>query len=110
MLITILLIILVIELLSKLVTRYIADRYENRKEVLEIYRNITALDIGDSYKIGNTDYIVADVVRSTKKILFLKMYEEYRIILDSENSKCEIVARNHMGEKKSFSVSFNGIH
>lgn len=30
------------------------------------------------------------------------MYEEYRIILDSENSKCEIVIRNHMGEKNPF--------
>lgn len=102
MLITILLIILVIELLSKLVIRFIANKYENRREVLEIYRTLTALDIGDSYRIGSTDYKVADVVRTAKKILFFKMYEEYRIILDSENSKCEIVIRNHMGEKNPF--------
>ena len=102
MLINILIIILIVELLSKLVIRYIADRYENRKEVLEIYRNITGLDIGDYYRIGDTNYIVADVVRSEKKILFFKMYEEYKIILDSENSKCEIVVRNHMGEKNPF--------
>lgn len=102
MLLNILIIILVVDLLSKLVIRYIANRYENRKEVLEIYKNITALDIGDSYRIGNNNYIVADVVRSVKKILFFKMYEEYRIILDSENSKCEIVVRNHMGEKNPF--------
>lgn len=102
MLLNILIIILVVDLLSKLVIRYIADRYENRKEVLEIYKNITALDIGDSYRIGNTNYIVADVVRSVKKIIFFKMYEEYKIILDSENSKCEIVVRNHMGEKNPF--------
>ena len=102
MLLNILIIILVVDLLSKLVIRYIADRYENRKEVLEIYKNITALDIGDSYRIGNTNYIVADVVRSVKKIIFFKMYEEYKIILDSENSKCEIVVRNHMGKKNPF--------
>ena len=102
MLLNILIIILVVDLLSKLVIRYIADRYEKRKEVLEIYKNITALDIGNSYRIGNTNYIVADVVRSVKKILFFKMYEEYRIILDSENSKYEIVVRNHMGEKNPF--------
>lgn len=102
MLLNILIIILVVDLLSKLVIRYIADKYENRKEVLEIYKNITALDIEDSYRIGNTNYIVADVVRSVKKILFFKMYDEYRIILESENSKCEIVVRNHMGEKNPF--------
>lgn len=102
MLLNILIIILVIELLSKLTIRFIANRYENRRDVLEIYRTLTALDIGDSYRIGSTDYKVNDVVRSAKKILFLKMYEEYRIILDSENSKCEIVIRNHMGEKNPF--------
>lgn len=102
MLLNILIIILVVELLSKLAIRFIANRYENRKEVLGIYRTFTALDIGDSYRIGSTNYKVADVVRSAKKILFLKMYEEYRIILDSENSKCEIVIRNHMGEKNPF--------
>ena len=93
---------MVIELLSKLAIRFIANKYENRREVLEIYRTLTALDIGDSYRIGSTDYKVNDVVRTAKKILFLKMYEEYRIILDSENSKCEIVIRNHMGEKNPF--------
>jgi hypothetical protein len=102
MLLNILIIILVIELLSKLVIRFIANRYENRREVLEIYRTLTALDIGNSYRIGSTDYKVADVVRTAKKILFFKMYEEYRVILDSENSKCEIVIRNHMGEKNPF--------
>lgn len=102
MLLNILIIIMVIELLSKLAIRFIANKYENRREVLEIYRTLTALDIGDSYRIGSTDYKVNDVVRTAKKILFLKMYEEYRIILDSENSKCEIVIRNHMGEKNPF--------
>ena len=102
MLLNILIIILVIELLSKLAIRFIANKYENRREVLEIYRTLTALDIGNSYRLGSTDYIVTDVVRSAKKILFLKMYEEYRVILDSENSKCEIIIRNHMGEKNPF--------
>lgn len=102
MLLNILIIILIIELLSKLAIRFIANKYENRREVLEIYRTLTALDIGDSYRIGSTDYKVADVVRAAKKILFFKIYEEYRIILDSENSKCEIVVRNHMGEKNPF--------
>ena len=102
MLLNILIIILVIELLSKLAIRFIANKYENRREVLEIYRTLTALDIGNSYRLGSTDYIVTDVVRSEKKILFLKMYEEYRVILDSKNSKCEIIIRNHMGEKNPF--------
>ena len=65
-------------------------------------RTLTALDIGNSYRLGSTDYKVADVVRTAKKILFFKIYEEYRIILDSENSKCEIIVRNHMGEKSPF--------
>lgn len=102
MLLNILIIILVIELLSKLAIRFIENKYENRREVLEIYRTLTALDIGNSYRLGSTDCIVTDVVRSAKKILFLKMYEEYRVILDSENSKCEIIIRNHMGEKNPF--------